>query len=273
MIGGLIAGALGGAGQAMANIGLEQQKQNQRVETMNIEQQLAIERDAAIQRNRIAGEKELVMFNTDGEGGQAKQRYDARTRRDAADVAVDQNRRTTSDTIAANEDALRRFGTDKTLQQGVRAKAQAGHIESAGSAASAALAYEQLGQLRTVNQAVKALADAQASGADQATIDALQARVDVLRGGKSGNMSDIASMSNSLMAQATKLQELGQEEEAAALRAEAAALRRGVGQKRGIQAPGEAPRAGAPYKDGAELVGPDGKLYVVRNGKPVLLGK
>lgn len=182
MWGGLIAGALGGAGKAVSDIASDQIKQDQKLQLMR--EQQAMEEQRMVRAQELA--KDMEMWKVSGPYADA-----ARTNKvqdvtaiggAEAEVAVDkakrlipvavQQEREVGGVRAENEgnaararlsaetgEMLKRFN-DPNWIKGLSAQARATHIESAASLEQAALARLQRTSLEDTQRLQRALSDA-----------------------------------------------------------------------------------------------------------------
>lgn len=114
MLGGLIAGALSGGANAVGQIADTQIAQQGKMALSKYESDLAVERQTAVARLQQTIGREDALWGTTGEGGQAKVKL--------AGQEADER-------AAAERRAGAAIGKDKDYLAGVRAKAQAGHVE------------------------------------------------------------------------------------------------------------------------------------------------
>lgn len=190
MLGGLIAGALGGAGQAVGQIADDQIKQNQRIELANIQAQ--IEKDKADYAQQL--QKDLMNFQVKGEYADARRTSIAadetavggaraavavRQAQDMIPVQVQQEKevggaraenagKEAKARLGAETDALFARWKDPQYFKGLSAEAQAKHIESQASLAQAALTRLQMEGVQDTQRLGRALADARRGGNDEA---------------------------------------------------------------------------------------------------------
>lgn len=169
-------------------------------------------------------------------------------------------------------DAAREKALAESTPEMLNAKrkiAQAGHIESASSIASANLSKFQLGQLQEAAAIQKEYQEAIDAGDEEKAARAARK----LAGGKvdKKDAGDYLRAATQLIKAAP---DADSPEESAEMKATANLLFKlaGVDPAKATAASGK-PTTAAPYADGTKLKGKDGKTYVVRGGVPVLEGK
>ncbi len=268
MLGGILAGAMKGGAQAGVEIADAELAQRRKAETMQLEQQLAIERADAIARRQQAIAREDQTYNTTGQGGQEKLSFKAReaevdrTTKVADRQALDPLDIDKADKIqrakdAAGRDDVKAKGGDKDFLKARQADTDAGVSSSTKavqgeSARGARIDNDQKAEIANLRKRAEQM---RARG-DEA--GALKLEDEILRrqGAKAGSEYDIEKVTTVSEDPATGAKETRERTER---------RRPGTSEK-------QPPKAGAPYAEGARLVGPDGKFYIVKGGKPVLEG-
>lgn len=169
-------------------------------------------------------------------------------------------------------------GNDQGYLAAERNHARAKHIESASSIASANLSNFQLTQLKKLegiqDEYYKAVDSGDAAAIEKAK-QKLQANAKPDRADRKDS-GDYLRYATNLREQAEKVDP--SERAALIKKAEIAEALAGVdaskpapAPKPGAPAPAAAPKVnGSPHPEGTRLTGPDGKIYVVQGGKPVL---
>lgn len=249
MIGGLIAGALEGGAKATYGIATEELKNQRDQERMRLEQELAIERDKAITRNRLNAQRQDDLEKLDPEGEYFKRNRNAQQTKlkDETDATVERDGRVRRQAGDIEREGTLKYLSTPGLRDATRAKARDQHIDSPAAGAQAALAAEQLRQLRDQGAATRELVEAVRSG-DEDRIGKARSVVAAVKdplgtaGGKS--MNDLAARADQLMRSADKLVDTDPDR-AAELYNEAARIRQAVAEKRGV-------RLDDPAKPGAD---------------------
>lgn len=294
--GGIIAGALGGGAQAAGQIADTQIAQNQKMDMARMEQQLALERMQAQERIRQSG----VLAENSGPIGEAKA---AQVGRETAarvggettglvsryqqltPLEVERQKQLDKGKVDTEIDATKRRGADKDYLTAEQRLTDA--KESSATKASAAASTYKLGREKIIDQLRDQLAEQRSMGNEDAA-KMIEQQISALSGGGGKNFSDVASVMKTFenmaaaeeaplkdpiaAAQMPEDEKKRRQENAREYRQMAATIGSDVSGKRGVnsQPAGGPPKGGAPYQEGTRLVGPDGKFYVVKNGKPVL---
>ena len=190
MLAGLIAGALGGGANAVNQIADTQIAQQSKMALSKYESDLAVERQTAVQRLQQTIGREDALWGTTGEGGQAKVKL--------AGQEADER-------AAAERRAGAAAGQDKDYLAGVRAKAQAGHVEGAAGAASAEATKADTKRKGEINALLDQAAEAEGRG-DTEAAEKLRRQADTKRGTVAGkSYSDVVGAAKVLQQQASDL--------------------------------------------------------------------
>lgn len=281
---GLIEGALGGLAQAAGGIAeghiKNEQELDLRKELSAIEEQRQMRIMEATESRRRSGRQ----ADFDQDLANAPKRNQAEVDRvktvgpAETDAAVDRAKKVGAATGATQREQEAAFGNDPAAQAGVRARAKASDM----GAGERSLRNEELrlridelkvsaAEKREMREMLNQAAEERASGNDDAAdqiINTLRTKTGATVKSGEKSMTDAVGAAR-VLTKAAEDAELSDPDEARRLRAEAADIVRGVASKRGVGGGGK-PAPGAPYPEGTQLKGPDGKRYVVRDGKPVL---
>ncbi len=300
MLGGIIAGALGGAGQAVGRIADDQIKQNQRVDLLRVQQE--IDNQKALREQEL--KKDLMNFQVTGPYAEARRtslaadetavgaaRSDVAVRqaRNMIDVDVEEEQKLapvkqanavsqakavkTAENQIALEDTLAR-GSNKNYLKALGALNDANQ-SSAARASAAKTVYEMNRQkyvdnLRDVASGLMAAGDKE--GAEE------QLRVADMASGKAParSFSDVAAFAKVLEAQAAALVDpmkggdpMNPENvaQATAIRQRIQELAADVSSKRGVGGSGAATKPAAGPKEGDKSTSKSDKPIVYSNGQ------
>lgn len=267
-LGGIIAGALGGAAQQgieVANSALDKQKQ---MDLRQYEQQLTMERAEQQERLRQAG----VLAEVKGPIADARVEYDGRVtkqrvstetaglverERTLAPVKVESAKQIKRAENDIEQENLRNYGKDPEARKGARAMAE--DKESSASRTAAAAAGYKLGREKQVDVLRDAAARTRAAGNEEGAKALLQQAADMSGAGNTKSYSDVVQagrvLADMAKAEETALREnfdITPEEKKAAeqriaeMRATAAALAGGVAEKKNVSTGGSKadPQAG-----------------------------
>ena len=190
MLGGIIASALGGAGQAMGQIADEQIKQNQRVDLMRVQQEIddqkamreqELKKDllnfqvtgpyAEARRNSLAADETAVgTARSDVAVGQARKMIGVKVQeeKEVGGARAENAGKEATARLGAETDALFARWKNPEYFKGLSAEARAKHIESQASIAQAALTRLQMEGVQDTQRLQRALADARRGGNDEA---------------------------------------------------------------------------------------------------------
>lgn len=268
MLGGILAGAMKGGAQAGMEIADAELAQRRKAEMMQLEQQLAIERADAIARRQQAIAREDQTYNTTGQGGQEKLAFkkkegevetDAevakRQKLDPLDVAKAgsmQKAKNDEDTRAVTE-----RGNNKGYLTAKQREADAGESSSLKSSRGESTRGARIENDQKAEVAnLRKRAEQMRARGDEAGAVKLEDEIARRQGAKPGSEYD--------------LEKVVEESEDPATGAKI--RRERTERRKPATAAGKPPPAGAPYAEGARLIGPDGKFYIVKGGKPVLEG-
>lgn len=228
MLAGLVAGAMGGGAQAVGQIADGQIQKQTRMDLAQFESQLQMDRAAQLARLQQTMAREDQTYNTVGQGGQEKLEFGKKTAAAASE---------------AEREGLKALGTDKAALAGISAKARAGHIESASSAASAEATRADTKRKGEINKLLDDAANAEARG-DTEGAERLRRQADTKRGAVAGkSYSDVVGAARVLEAQADALldpmkggdpQDPAKVAKAQQLRERAAEMAEGLASKRGL---------------------------------------
>lgn len=248
MIGGIIAGALEGGAKATYGIASDTLKQQGEERRMRLDQELAIERDKAITRNRLSAQREddLSRLDPAGEYGKARAAQRATDAKQDTDAAVEREGRIRRTQGEADRENTTAYLKTPGLREATRAKAQDSRVASPTEGIQAQVLQEQLAQLRARGVATKDLEAAIATG-DEDKIDAARRRVGVHVDplGVKGRSGEITNQANALLKAALELKKTDPDSlDAAEMLAEAARLRASVQSARGVK-----PQEPGPKKD------------------------
>lgn len=268
MLGGILAGALSGGAQAADQLATDQIKQNQDAARAKLESELAVERERQVARLREQIRREGNAYDTVGEGGQNKLKY----KELETDLATRQEvwRRQQIDPIdvdkeAKIEKAKADVETETTIARGnnkkyTKAKENiATALESPSLRASRAASTE--GQ-QLENKIKRDLWDLelQRREAIKAGDTAKAQQIEEMQNRTAGKAGDTGYEIVKTIRETDPLTgETKERTETTVRRPAPAAASPAAG----------VPPSGAPYKEGQRLRGPDGKLYIVQNGRPV----
>lgn len=273
-IGGIIAGALGGGAQAVGQIADTQIKQNAWKEQAGIEQQLAIERDEAIQRRRLELNRQDTLERTTGPIADAELSLRKRQGAIDTDVAVDREGKVgkVRGDVERGNAAAYATPEGKAALKGIQAKADASESGSIkGSRAVAAEGGRLDNEEKREDLSLRKRAEEMRARGDEDGAQKLEDQRARLRGrGGSGaktgaepkSMADAVAAARELNKMADDAEMSGQDEQAKQLRAQAQSVLGNVTEKRGVA---------APKKDAAPAGGPkEGETGTSKSGKPIV---
>jgi hypothetical protein len=303
MLGGIIAGALGGAGQAVGQIADDQIKQNQRVDLLRVQQEIEQEKLRFV--DELSKNRALWEVDT-SPGGYAERKTAADTAREKSlqgvrtDAAVDQatklipvevqKEQTLAPVKQANEvaratavkkaendvereDTLAK-GSDKGYLKAVAALSNA--KESSATRASAAKTVYEMNRQKYVDNLRDVASGLMAAGDKEGAEE--QLRVADMASGKTQakSFSDVAAFAKVLEAQAAALVDpmkggdpMNPENvaQATAIRQRIQELAADVSSKRGVGGSGAATKPAAGPKEGDKSTSKSGKPIVYSNGQ------
>lgn len=270
MLAGILAGAMGGGAQAAVDVADGELAQRRKTEMMQLEQQLAIERAEAIARRQQAIDRENQTYNTTGQGGAEKLAF--KKREGAVDTEVEAGKREVLDkydvkkagdmegarqTAATN--ATKARGSDKDYLRAKQAEADASESGSLKASRGESTRGARMDNDRKA-EIMKLERDAEAlrNRGDEAGAQRKEQQIARLRGAKPGDEYDVEKVTEVTEDPNNPNNKITRE--------------RTERRKPGASDASKPPKAGAPYAEGARLVGPDKKIYIVKGGKPVLEG-
>jgi hypothetical protein len=287
--GGIIAAGMAGGAKAAGEIADTQIAENSKLNLMDYQQQLEMEKMRAAEELRQSG----ILAENSGVIGAARAEQAGRVHATTAavDTAEMANRvpieaRRAGEVSraqgAAELDTSAAYADNKAAQAGDRAKALSRYIVGPEQSAQAELHRYQLGRIKAVDSLRESAAQARASG-DEERAKALEAQAATLIGTPPGkSLADVAAVMNHLRQQAADEErplndpataaQMSEEEKKqrraniAQAREAAAALGAEIANRRGVPSPGKpAPAPAAP----AGPVGPPPKVDLNKfNAKP-----
>lgn len=228
MLGGLIAGALAGGANAVGQLADNQIQKQTRMELSKYESDLATDRATAVARLQQTIGREDALYNTTGEGGQAKLKFEGQ----AADERA-----------AAGRRASAALGQDKAALAGMSAEARAKHIDGVSAVAAAEASRYELTRKKGIDKILDEAEGAVARG-DEEGAEKARRRAETKKGAAPGKTyADVVGAAKVLAAEADALldptkggdpQDPEKVARANQLRDRAAELAEGLASKRGL---------------------------------------
>jgi hypothetical protein len=268
MLGGILAGALSGGAQAGGQIADTEIKQRNDTAMRELESKLAVEREAQVARLRESIRREGVIYDTTGEGGQAKLKYGRQEGQQKNELEVEGEKQMgpvraaneaakTREVEGAKTDVTKQRGSDKAFLGAQQNIADASESRSTKSARAASTAGQNLeNQMKRDMWDLEQQRRKAIDAGDTAAVERIEAKQRSLSKKASDEGYDITKV---IEEEDPLTGEVKRRTETTSRRPASAAP---------ANKPQQAPAGGAPYKDGT-ILRRGNELFIVRDGKPV----